>query len=85
MNINVEQLRYQAAIRGFDQRELARRARISEATVCRILQGRPARPMTARRLADALTTVPPIAQLMGLVPAPQTAAAPAPDQPASAA
>jgi transcriptional regulator with XRE-family HTH domain len=79
MRINAERLRYEAAIRGLDQRELAHRARISEATVCRILQGRSARPMTARRIADALTTVSAIPELLALVPTPYIQAASASD------
>jgi DNA-binding LacI/PurR family transcriptional regulator len=63
------ELRYQAAIRGWDGRALARAAGISEATVSRALAGRGVRGITALKLVQALRGHQPIPELKSMVAA----------------
>lgn len=67
MRFGAEQVAYQAAIRGWDQHQLARISGVSEATISRILAGQQVRPITALRLAKALREHPPIPELVDLV------------------
>jgi hypothetical protein len=61
------ELRYQAAIRGWDGRALARVSDVSEATVSRALAGRGVRGTTALKLVQALRKHPPIPELKVMV------------------
>lgn len=67
IRLRAGELRYQAAIRGFDQRRLAMAAGISGATVSRALAGRPVRRGTLTRVARALQIEPVIEELVGIV------------------
>ncbi|HEX6487895.1 MAG TPA: helix-turn-helix transcriptional regulator [Candidatus Dormibacteraeota bacterium] len=69
IRLRSEQLRLQAAIRGWDQRQLARRAGISEATVSRALAGHGVRRRTLLQLARALSGQQPLPELEDLVTA----------------
>ncbi len=62
------QLRYQAAIRGWDQEAVAREAGLSAATVSRAMRGMPVRGMTALCLVQALRRQPPLPELIDMVP-----------------
>jgi len=61
------ELRRQAAIRGWDQRALARHAGVSEATVSRAIAGRGVRGVTALKLVQALRRHRPMPELEVLV------------------
>jgi transcriptional regulator with XRE-family HTH domain len=67
MRVRGRELRYQAAIRGWDQRGLAEAAGISQATVSRAMAGGQVHRGTLLRLAHALTAHKPIAELQGLI------------------
>ena len=54
MVIDGSELKRQAAIRGWDQRSLARHAGVSEATVSRAMASRGVRGTTALKLVQAL-------------------------------
>jgi transcriptional regulator with XRE-family HTH domain len=57
------------ACRGWHAANLAREAGLSDATVSRVLQGRPVSPHTVRKIAQALVRTPPVPGLDGLVDA----------------
>lgn len=67
MVISGSELRRQAAIRGWDQRALARHAGVSEATVSRAIGGRGVRGITALKLVQALRRHRPLPELEALV------------------
>jgi transcriptional regulator with XRE-family HTH domain len=56
-------LRYQAALRGWDQHRLANAAGVSQATVSRAMAGHSVHRATILRLAAALKDQPPIREL----------------------
>jgi len=61
------ELRRQAAIRGWDQRALARHAGVSEATVSRAMASRAVRGITALKFVQALRRHRPLPELELLV------------------
>jgi transcriptional regulator with XRE-family HTH domain len=63
MVIAGSELKRQAAIRGWDQRTLAREAGVSEATVSRAMGGRSVRGITALKLVQALRRHRPLPEL----------------------
>jgi hypothetical protein len=65
--IRASELQHQAAIRGWDQRALARHAGVSEATVSRALAGRGVRGITAPKLVQALRRHRPVPELLVLI------------------
>src|SRR5262245_24864432 len=65
--ISGSERRRQAAVRGWDQRALARHAGVSEATVSRAMAGRGVRGMTALKLVQALRRHRPLPELEALV------------------
>ncbi|MGI8564810.1 MAG: helix-turn-helix domain-containing protein [Candidatus Dormibacter sp.] len=67
IRIRADELRYQAALRGWDQRSLARAAGVSEGTVSRLLTGSGVRPSTLLRLARALKKQPALSGLEAVV------------------
>jgi transcriptional regulator with XRE-family HTH domain len=69
MVISARELRRQAAIRGWDQRALARFAGVSEATVSRAMAGHGVRGITALKLVQALRRYRPVPELELLVTA----------------
>lgn len=70
VRMSAAELYYQVAIRGWDQRVLAREAGVSEATVSRAMCGGPIRGLSAMRLAQALRRHEPVPELLVLVPPP---------------
>lgn len=71
IRLKAEQLRLQAAIRGWDQRQLARTAGVSEATVSRALAGHRVRRRTLLHLARALSGQQPMPELENLIGPPE--------------
>ncbi len=67
MTVAVEKLRREVAIRGWDQRSLARAAGVSEGTVSRALSGRRVRAVTALQIVQALRRQPVVPELAELV------------------
>lgn len=67
MVMSGSELRRQAAIRGWDQRALARHAGVSEATVSRAMASRSVRSMTALKLVQAFRRCRPLPELERLV------------------
>lgn len=67
MRVRGNELRYQAAIRGWDQRCLAEAAGVSQATVSRAMAGGRIHRRTLLALARALRMQPPLAELTGLM------------------
>jgi transcriptional regulator with XRE-family HTH domain len=67
IRISAGQLRYQAAIRGWDQEAVAREAGVSAATVSRAMRGMPVRGLTALCLVQALRRRPPLPELIEMV------------------
>jgi transcriptional regulator with XRE-family HTH domain len=65
--IRGHELRYQAAIRGWDQRSLAEAAGVSQATISRAMAGGLVRRSTLLRLARALYERAPMPELQALV------------------
>jgi hypothetical protein len=63
MRVRGAALRRQAAIRGWDQRTLARHAQVSEATVSRAMAGECVRGRTALLLVQALRRQRPVPEL----------------------
>ncbi len=61
------ELEYQLSIRGWDQKQLAISAGVSEATISRVVAGRRLRGLTALKIAQALRRSPPVSELSGLV------------------
>jgi transcriptional regulator with XRE-family HTH domain len=68
MRLSAERLAYEAAIRGWDQRRLARESGVSETTVSRVMRGLPMRGLTALQLVQALRRHAPVPELVALVP-----------------
>lgn len=69
IRITAARLRYEASIRGWDQRRLAREAGLSEATVSRVLAGNAVRGLTALQVVQALRRTSPIPELVQLLEA----------------
>jgi transcriptional regulator with XRE-family HTH domain len=67
MRVRGRELRYQAAIRGWDQQRLAQAAGVSQATVSRAMAGGHIHRGTLLRLARALHEQEPLAELKTLV------------------
>jgi transcriptional regulator with XRE-family HTH domain len=67
IRLKARELVNQAAIRGWDQRRMARACGVSEATISRALSGHAIRRVTLLRLVRALEDAPPIPQLQKLV------------------
>jgi transcriptional regulator with XRE-family HTH domain len=67
MRVRGRELRYQAAIRGWDQHGLARAAGVSQATVSRAMAGGRVHRGTLLRLARALHDQEPLPELKALV------------------
>jgi transcriptional regulator with XRE-family HTH domain len=67
MRVRGRELRYQAAIRGWDQRALAEAAGVSQATVSRAMAGGHVHRSTLLRLARALHEREPLPELRELV------------------
>ncbi len=63
VRLNSGRLRYELARRGLHGKDLARIARISEATISYALRGRPVRSHTIRKMALALTRTPPLPEV----------------------
>lgn len=63
-------LEYEVAVRGWDQRILARESGVSEATVSRAMGGGRIRGMSGLRIAQALRRTPPVPELQALVAIP---------------
>jgi hypothetical protein len=73
MRVRGGELRYQAAIRGWDQRRLAEAAALSQATVSRAMAGGRVHRRTLLALAYALRAQPPLPELTGLMDADEAA------------
>ena len=67
IRLRAEELRIQAAIRGWDQRQLARTSGVSEATISRALAGHRVRRSTLLLVAGALSSQRPVPELADLV------------------
>ena len=67
MRVRGRELRYQAAIRGWDQHRLAQAAGVSQATVSRAMAGGHIHRGTLLRLARALQEQEPLPELKTLV------------------
>lgn len=67
MRVRGRELRYQAAIRGWDQHRLAQAAGVSQATVSRAMAGGQVHRATLMRLACALHKQEPLPELQILV------------------
>jgi len=67
VRVRGRELRYQAAIRGWDQRGLADAAGVSQATVSRAMAGGQVHRRTLLRLARALAAQEPLSHLPDLV------------------
>ncbi len=67
IKIRADELRYQAAVRGWDQRSLARAAGVSEGTVSRTLAGGGVWRSTLVRLARALGKQPALSGLEAVI------------------
>ena len=67
MRVRGRALRYQAAIRGLDQRTLAAAAGVSQATVSPAMAGGPVHRVTLLRLAHALQQREPVPELMTII------------------
>jgi transcriptional regulator with XRE-family HTH domain len=67
MRVRGRELRYQAAIRGWDQHRLAQAAGVSQATVSRAMAGGKVHRGTLLRLARALQEQEPLPELKNLV------------------
>lgn len=67
MRVRGGELRYQAAIRGWDQRRLAEAAGVSQATVSRAMAGSHVHRRTLLALAYALRAQPPMPELTALM------------------
>lgn len=61
------ELEYQLAIRGWDQRALARESGVSAATISRAMAGGRLRGLSGLRIAQALRRADPIPELVVLV------------------
>lgn len=70
VRISASELEYQLAIRGWDQRALAREAGVSEATVSRAMTGGRVRGMSGMKIAQALRRTPSVPELVSLVRVP---------------
>jgi len=73
MRVRGRELRYQAAIRGWDQHRLAKAAGVSQATVSRAMAGGHVHRSTLLRLAGALHYQEPLPELQILVDADEAA------------
>ena len=71
--VSPAELRYQLAIRGWDQETLAQESGVSEATISRAMAGRAIRGLSALRVAQALRRAQPVPELVALVPVPDNA------------
>ena len=71
IRVTAERLRYEASVRGWDQRMLARQAGLSEATISRALAGCPVRGITALCVVQALRRSAPIPELVDLLELPR--------------
>jgi DNA-binding transcriptional regulator LsrR (DeoR family) len=71
VRLSAAELEYQLAIRGWDQRILARQAGVSEATVSRAMAGGRVRGMSGLRIAQALRRTAPVSELVVLVRIPE--------------
>ena len=60
-------LEHELAVRGWNQRELARKSGVSEATVSRAMASGTIRGMSAVRIALAFRQTPPVPELIHLV------------------
>ena len=67
MRVKGRELRYQAAIRGWDQRSLAKASGVSQATVSRAMAGGHVRRVTLLRMARALQDSPALPELQRLI------------------
>ena len=67
IKLKAAELQNQAAIRGWDQRRLARACGASEATISRAMSGRGVRRATLLRILRALQDAEPIPELQKLV------------------
>lgn len=67
MRVRGRELRYQAAIRGWDQRSLAEATGVSQATVSRAMAGGQVHRATLLRLARALHERQPVPELVSLI------------------
>jgi transcriptional regulator with XRE-family HTH domain len=67
IRVSSDRLRHEAAIRGWDQRRLAREAGVSEGTISRALAGNPIRGVTALSVVQALRRVRPVPELERLI------------------
>ena len=65
--LNVERLRRELVIRGWNGVDLAYYAKVSPATVSAALQGRPVTSLTVRKMALALSQAPPLAGAEDLI------------------
>lgn len=70
IRVSSAELRYQLAIRGWDQGALARESGVSEATVSRAMTGRAIRGLSALKVAQALRRRGPLPELAAIVPRP---------------
>ena len=65
--VNADQLRLELARRGWCNADLARQARVSNATVSAAVAGRPVSPTTLRLIVAALANTPPLAGVDALL------------------
>ena len=67
VRVNRARLLQEMACRGWHASDLARAARLSDATVSHVMQGRRVSPRTMRKIAVALVRSPPVPGLDALV------------------
>jgi transcriptional regulator with XRE-family HTH domain len=69
--VNLARLQHELARRGWTQSDLARAARLSNATVSAACAGRAVAPSTLLLIAQALTQTPPVAEIDRLISSPE--------------
>jgi transcriptional regulator with XRE-family HTH domain len=67
VRVNRARLLHEMACRGWHATDLARQARLSDATVSHVMRGRPVSPHTLRKVAQALVRTEPVPGLDALV------------------
>ena len=67
VRVNRARLLHEMACRGWHASDLAREARLSDATVSHVMRGKPVSPHTLRKIAHSLVRRPPVPGLDALL------------------